>query len=314
MADRELPVDAPPAIRRTRSRAGRRWRDLPLATLLLAPSLLLFAVWAFYPMVRTAQLGFYRQDPFGHNRVWVGWGQYHDALTSSDFRHSLAVTVVYVLLTVPLSLVLGLGLAVLANQQLRGIRVFRTIFSSTVATSVAVASLLWLVLLHPSIGIYNQLRRSLGWGPVDFLNDPGAALRAVALTSVWQSLGLVFIIMIAGLQSIPEELYEAARLDGHGSWSRFRRVTVPLLSPTILFASVVLLIYAFQTFGQIDLLTPDGGPLKSTNVLVYQLYSTVHKTRDPGMASAQAIVLFGIILVLTVVQLRVLEKRVHYGR
>jgi sn-glycerol 3-phosphate transport system permease protein len=295
-------------------RTPGRWRDVPLAWCLLAPSLLLFGVWAFYPLIRTAQLGFYRQDPFGNNRTWVGWQQYHDALTSSEFRHSLWVTVVYVLLTVPLSLVLGLGLAVLANQQLRGMRIFRTIFSSTVATSVAVASLLWLVLLHPSLGVYNQLRKSLGWGPVDFLNDPGAALRAVAITSVWQNLGLVFIIMVAGLQSIPDDLYEAARLDGHGAWSRFRRVTVPMLSPTIMFASVVLLIYAFQSFGQIDLLTPEGGPLKSTNVLVYQLYTTVHKTRDPGLASAQAMVLFGIILVLTAVQLRVLERRVHYVR
>ena len=291
-----------------------RWRDVPLAVCFLVPSLVLFGVWAFYPLVRTVQLGFYRQDPFGNNSRWVGFDQYHEALTSSVFRHSLWVTLAYVLLTVPLSLVLGLGLAVLANQQLRGMRVFRTIFSSTVATSVAVASLLWLVLLHPSIGVYNQFRKSMGWQPVNFLTDPSTALRAVALTTVWQNLGLVFIVMIAGLQSIPDDLYEAARLDGHGAWSRFRHVTVPMLSPTPLFASVVLLIHAFQSFGQIDLLTPEGGPLKSTNVLVYQLFSTVRKTRDPGLASAQAVVLFGIILVLTLAQLRFLEKRVHYGR
>lgn len=281
--------------------------------LLLAPSLVLLGVWAFYPLVRTVQLGFYRQDPFGTNRTWVGVEQYREALGSADFRHSLWVTVAYVLLTVPASLVLGLGLAVLANQQLRGMRVFRTIFSSTVATSVAVASLLWLVLLHPSLGLYNSFRRSVGWGPVDFLNDPSTALRAVAVTTVWQNLGLVFVVMIAGLQSIPAELYEAATLDGHGAWSRFRRITVPMLSPTILFSSVLLLVHAFQSFGQIDLLTPEGGPLKSTNVLVYQLYSTVYKTRDPGLASAQAVVLFVIVLVLTLVQLRVAERRVHYA-
>lgn len=284
-----------------------------MAWAFLAPSLVLFGVWAFYPLVRTVQLGFYRQDPFGNNRTWVGTEQYREALTSGDFRHSLWVSVAYVLLTVPASLVLGLGLAVLANQQLRGMRFFRTVFSSTVATSVAVASLLWLVLLHPSLGVYNALRRSLGWGPVDFLNDPSTALRAVALTTVWQNLGLVFVVMIAGLQSIPAELHEAAALDGHGPWSRFRHVTLPMLSPTVMFASVLLLIHAFQSFGQIDLLTPEGGPLKSTNVLVYQLYSTVYKTRDPGLASAQAVVLFVIVLVLTVVQLRVLERRVHYA-
>ena len=292
----------------------RRRGDTPLALAFLAPSLVLFGVWAFYPLVRTVQLGFYRQDPFGNNRTWVGLDQYREALTSADFRHSLWVSVAYVLLTVPASLLLGLGLAVLAHQQLRGMRIFRTIFSSTVATSVAVASLLWLVLLHPSLGIYNQFRRSLGWDTVDFLNDPGTALRAVALTTVWQNLGLVFIVMIAGLQSIPQDLYEAAELDGHGAWSRFRRITLPMLSPTVLFASVLLLIHAFQSFGQIDLLTPGGGPLKSTNVLVYQLYSTVYESRDPGLASAQAVVLFAIIFLLTMVQMRFLERRVHYGR
>jgi sn-glycerol 3-phosphate transport system permease protein len=136
----------------------------------------------------------------------------------------------------------------------------------------------------------------------------------VAVTTVWQNLGLVFIVMIAGLQSVPAELYEAAALDGHGPWSRFRRITVPMLSPTILFASVLLLIHAFQSFGQIDLLTPDGGPLRSTNVLVYQLYRTVYQTRDPGLASAQAVVLFGIVVGLTALQMRFLERRVHYGR
>jgi ABC-type sugar transport system permease subunit len=263
--------------------------------------------------VRTTWLGFYRQDPFGLHRTWVGTEQYRDVLTSGDFRHSLWVTALFVLFTVPTSLVLGLGLAVLANQKLRGIRVFRTIFSSTVATSVAVASLLWLVLLHPSLGVINQFLKSIGRQPVDLLNDPHTALLAVSATTVWQNLGLVFVVMIAGLQAIPDELHEAARLDGHGPWSRFRHVTVPMLSPTIMFALVVLVIHSFQSFGQIDLLTPEGGPLKSTNVLVYSLYTAVRKTRDPGLAAAQAVVLFLLIFLFSFMQFRFLERRVHYG-
>jgi sn-glycerol 3-phosphate transport system permease protein len=290
-----------------------RLREAVLAAVLLAPSAALFGVWVFYPLVRTVWLGLYRQDPFGLHRTWVGFDQYHEVLTSGDFRHSLWVTVLFVLYTVPASLGLGLGLALLAHRRLRGMRVFRTIFSSTVATSVAVASLLWLVLLHPSLGLFNHILRSFGRDPVDFLNDPDTALFAVSATTVWQNLGLVFIVMLAGLQSIPEELLEAARLDGHGAWSRFRYVTVPLLSPTLMFALVVLMINAFQAFAQIDLLTPEGGPLKSTNVLVYSLYDTVHKTRDPGLAAAQAVVLFVIILVLSLVQFRYLERRVHYA-
>jgi ABC-type sugar transport system permease subunit len=288
-------------------------REWPLAALLLLPSVAVFAVWVVYPLGRTVWLGFYRQDPFGLHRTYVGTAQYRDVLTSGEFRHSLWVTALFVLLTVPTSLVLGLALAVLANQKVRGIRVFRTIFSSTVATSVAVASLLWLVLLHPSIGVFNQFLKSIGRQPVDLLNDSRTALVAVSATTVWQNLGLVFVVMIAGLQSIPDELHEAAKLDGHGAWSRFRHVTVPLLSPTIMFALVVLTIHAFESFGQIDLLTPEGGPQKSTNVLVYSLYNTVQKTRDPGLASAQAIVLFVIILALSILQFRFLERRVHYA-
>jgi sn-glycerol 3-phosphate transport system permease protein len=288
-------------------------RQWSLGYLLLLPSAALFAAWVFYPLGRTVWLGLYRQDPFGRRRTWVGLDQYREVLTSGDFRHSLWVTLLFVLYTVPASLVLGLGLALLANRRLRGMRVFRTIFSSSVATSVAVASLLWLVLLHPSLGLFNHFLESIGRRPVDYLNDPDTALFAVSATTVWQNLGLVFVVMLAGLQSIPEELHEAARLDGHGAWSRFRHVTVPMLSPTLMFALVVLMINAFQAFAQIDLLTPEGGPLESTNVLVYSLYDTVHKARDPGLASAQAVVLFAIIFVLSLAQFRYLERRVHYG-
>jgi ABC-type sugar transport system permease subunit len=296
-----------------RPAARRRSSDWALAVLFLLPSAVLFGVWVFYPLVRTVWLGLYRQDPFGLHRTWVGLDQYREVLASDDFRHSLWVTVAFVALTVPASLAAGLALALLANQRLRGMRVFRTIFSSTVATSVAIASMLWLVLLHPSLGVFNHFLRSIGRDPVDFLNDPDTALLAVSATTVWQNLGLVFIVMLAGLQSIPDELHEAARLDGHSAWSRLRHVTLPLLSPTLFFALVVLVINAFQAFAQIDLLTPEGGPLESTNVLVYSLYTTVHKTRDPGLAAAQAVVLFAIIVVLSLVQLRLLERRVHYA-
>ena len=213
-------------------------------------------------------------DPFGLRTEYVGLEQYRDVLSSSQFRNSLKVTVAYVAISVPVALLLGLGLAVLANAQLRGMRFFRTVFSSTVAISVAVSSLLWFVLLQPTLGMVNQFLRSIGRATIDPLNDPDRALFAVSATTIWQNLGIIFITMIAGLQSLPEELHEAAKVDGHGAWSRFRHVTVPMMSPTIVFATVVLMIRSFQTFGEIDLLT-GGGPHERTNVLVYALYSTV---------------------------------------
>jgi ABC-type sugar transport system permease subunit len=291
---------------------GNRWRDVPLALLMLAPSLVLFGVFVFYPLVRTAWLGLYQEDFFGGNRVYIGFSQYWDQLTSDDFRHSLWVTVQFVVITVPLGIALGLGLAVLAHKPLRSIGFFRTTFSSTVATSVAVASLMWLVLLNPSIGILTRVL------PFDILKQPGLlqsdwALLAVSLTTIWANLGFTFIVMTAGLQSIPEELYESALIDGAGGWGRFTNVTLPLLGPTILFNTVVLTIGAFQTYGQIDLLT-GGGPENRTQVVVYYIYGQTSPINgNTGLQAASAILLFLIILVLSLFQFRSLERRVHYA-
>jgi sn-glycerol 3-phosphate transport system permease protein len=309
--DRDVGVPAPvtsaPAAEVVAVPTRREW---PLALLFLLPSAVVFAVFVFYPLVRTFVLGLYRSDPFGGAGELVGIRQYGEVLGSDDFRTSLGVTLRFVLLTVPLGLVLGLGLAVLAHQRLRGIAVFRTIFSSTVATSVAVASLMWITLLNPSVGLVNQLLDDLGRERIQFLQDPSWALVAVSFATVWQNLGFTFIILSAGLQSIPDELVEGARMDGAGPWRRFRHVTLPLLSPSLMFAFVVLSIDAFQSFGQVDLLT-GGGPNGKTRVLVYSIFQAA--PNDPSTAAAQALVLFGIILVLTLVQLRVLERRVFYG-
>lgn len=289
---------------------GRGRREWMLTIVLLAPSVAVFGVFVFYPLVRTIYLGLHQSDPFGISLEYVGLSRYGDVLGSDGFRRSLWVTVKYAMLTVPTGLVLGLGLAVLANRHLRGMRVFRTIFSSTVATSVAVAALMWLTLLNPSIGMVNQLLDSFGIDPIPFLQRPGWALVSISMATVWQNLGFTFIVISAGLGSIPEELVESARVDGAGPWRRFREITLPLLSPTLLFAFVVLTIRAFQSFGEVDLLT-QGGPLRSTRVLVYDVFRNT--STDPSRAAAEAVVLFLIILVLTVVQLRVLERRVHYA-
>jgi sn-glycerol 3-phosphate transport system permease protein len=151
----------------------------------------------------------------------------------------------------------------------------------------------------------------VGREPVNLLNDPDTALATVALTTVWQSLGLVFVVTIAAMQSIPEVLYESARVDGHGSMSRFFRITLPLLGPQLVFLTIVLTIGAFQSFGQIDILT-EGGPQDSTNVLVYSIVQQL--PLDRGAASVEAILLFLIVGALSFVQFRWLDRRVHYGR
>ncbi len=297
---------------RRRRRFSRRTRDAVLGYALVMPSLLVFGTFIFYPFVKNFWLGLYRTPPFPNlPRSWVGISQYRDVLTSTLFTNSFKVTVEFVALTVPVGIVAGLALAVLAHQRLRGIAVFRTIFSSTVVTSVAVASLISLTLLNPQIGLLNYwLGRTGSLSPLD---DPKWALVAVAGVTIWQNLGLSFIIMSAGLQAVPDELLEAARVDGAGTWSRFRNVTLPMLSPTLFFATIVGSILAFHSFGQIDLLT-EGGPQNHTNVLVYAIYRTVFKENNDGKAAVLAIALFAMTLVLTLLQLRILERRVSYER
>lgn len=290
-----------------------RARESFLALGLLAPSLAVFGVFIFYPLIRTAWLGLYQNDFFGGNRVYVGWSQYGDVFGSEVFRSSLATTARFTALTVPTGLVLGLGLAVLANKRLRGINVFRTLFASTVATSVAVASLMFLVLFNPAIGVLTRLLPFEVLKNPGILADPDTALIAVAVTTVWQNLGFTFVIMSAGLQSIPDDLYESALIDGAGGWRRFVDVTIPLLGPTLLFATVVLTIGAFQTYGQIDLLT-QGGPGDATRVLVYSIYGTTSPiANNEGVQSATAVLLFGVVFLLSIVQFGFLDKRVHYG-
>ena len=285
---------------------------------MLLPSIALLAVWTVYPLVRAVQKGHQRCDVTGRKCTDAGWGRYLDVFRSTEFQHALGVSVKLMLLTVPAGLVLGVGLAVLADKHLRGIGIFRTIFSSTVATSVAVASLVWFVLLQPQIGVLADLLS--GWFPVlkqpGLLNDPGTALFAVALSSIWANLGFTFIIVTAALQSVPRDLYESAYVDGAGSMRRFTDVTIPMIAPSLLFIAVVLTTRALQTYGEVALLTAGGpNPQKSTTTIPYLIYgktSIIHN--DIGTKSAAAVLLFVLSLVLAVVQFRGFEKRVHYGR
>ena len=288
------------ALSPARKRLRRRERGL--AYLLLIPSLLVFGVFVFWPLVHNVYLGFYRNPPFpGLPSTYVGFDQYRDVLSSQDFFDSVKITFLFAILT---------GLAVLAHQKLRGIGIYRTFFSSTVATSVAVAAVIFGTLMNPQVGLLPWL--GLTTNPT-VLQNPDWALIAVAVVTVWQTLGLTFILMAAGLQSVPDDLFEAARVDGAGAWSRFWHVTLPMMSPTIFFAVVIGTIFAFQSFGQIDILT-QGGPLKKTNVLTYFIYNTLQRQSDPGKAAVLAIALFFLTLILALLQIRLLERRVSYER
>lgn len=295
----------------------RRWRELPIAVGMLAPSAVILGMFVVYPLVRAVQLGHLRCDATGKRCREGGWGQYIDVFRSNEFQHALANTARLALMTVPVGLALGIGLAVLADKQIRGIGFFRTVFSSTVATSVAVASLVWFVLLQPEVGVLPDLLHGIipSLKQPGLLRDPGTALPAVALSSIWASLGFTFIVMTAALQGIPRELYESAFVDGAGGWMRFSNVTLPMLGPTILFTSVVLTTRAFQAYAEIALLTGGGpDPQRPTQSVAYLIYGQNSLVKnDIGLKSSSAVLLFFVLLVLALVQFRGLDKRVHYG-
>jgi sn-glycerol 3-phosphate transport system permease protein len=296
------------AVRRRRVRAAR---DLAEALLYLAPSLALFALFVFIPLGRSVYLSLFYTSPVGSPRGFAGSDHYVELVTSPAFRTSLVTTFLFVLYTVPAGIVVALLLAVLGNRRLRGINVFRTFFSSTIAVSLAVAATIWALMLNPGTGMLNYLLSLIGIRGPAWLTDPNAALVSISLVTIWATLGFNTIVLLAGLQGIPEELYESAKIDGAAGLNIFRHITIPMLSPSLFFLLVVNVIQVFQAFTQIHALTR-GGPAGATNVLVYSIYLDAFVNFQFGYASAQALVLFAIILLLTLVQFRFVERRVHY--
>ncbi len=289
----------------------RKAREAATGFLFLLPALGLFALFVFYPLVKTAYMGFYAQPVFpGLPTRYVGFSQYSSVLSSSEFLGDLWRTVLFILFTMPLGVALGLGMAVLAHKRLRGIRIFRTIFSSTIATSVAVAAVIFFTLLDPQVGLFSYWFGQRGGAGI--LNSPTWALPAVAITTVWQNLGFTFILMSAALQSVPDELLEAAEVDGSSATASFWRVTFPLLSPQLFFVGVIGIIAGFQAFGQIDILTL-GGPDNHTTTVLYDIYLNAFQNNNNGEAAVMAIALFVILLALTGLQFLLLQKRVFYA-
>jgi ABC-type sugar transport system permease subunit len=281
------------------------------AMLYLFPSILLFAVFIFYPMFRTLYLSFFLTDQQGNAALFVGLENYAYLLESPEFRNSIKATILFVLYTVPIGIILALFLALIANEKLKGVGFFRTMYSSSMGISVAASSVVWLFLFHPSVGMFNRLLSLLHLPKVQWLLDPEWALISVSISTIWLNTGFSFLILLGGLQNIDEYLYESARIDGAGYWYQLRRITIPMLSPTLFFIITISLINAFQTFGQIDILTK-GGPSQSTNLIVYSIYREAFVNYQFGTASAQAVFLFICILIVTILQFKLGEKKVHY--
>ena len=289
----------------------KKWEENILAYLFLAPSLVLFATFLFYPMVKSVYLSMTLTDPRGRVVEFVGLDNFIDLLASGQFYSNLKVTLLFILFTVPTSIVWSLFLAAITHNKLRGMKVFQFIFSLPIVISVGTGSIIWFLLFHPTAGMLNYFLSIAHIDPIPWLTSPSWALVSISLLTIWMNMGFLFIVLSSGLQGVPEEIYESAKIDGSGPTRTFIQIVLPLLSPTIFFALIVSVIGAFQAFGQIHILTK-GGPMNSTNVIVYSIYQDAFVNFRFGIGSAQALVLFVIIMMLTVVQFKVLEKKVHY--
>ena len=291
--------------------SARDVRSLAIGLAYLSPALFIFVVFVFVPLGKTFYLSFYNTRSTGAITTFNGIDHYIDLLTSETFRSTLLATALFALYTVPVGIALGLILAVLLNQRLRGISVFRTMMASTIAISAAVGSLIWLLLFNPSLGLLNYVLSLVGVRGPDWLIQPTIAIIAVSITTIWLTLGTNIIVLLAGLQGIPEEIYEAARLDGARGARMFTRITVPMVSPSLFFLVVVDTIAVLQSFTQIHLMTR-GGPVDATRALVYSIYLDAFQNFQFGFASAESVVLFVLIMALTIIQFRFVERLVHY--
>ncbi|MBI2776246.1 MAG: sugar ABC transporter permease [Chloroflexi bacterium] len=278
--------------------------------LFLLPGLIPLVMFTLGPMVASAGISLLRWDLLRPPR-FVGIQNFANVLRDPDFGAAIGHTLFFIAGYLPLVYTGGLGLAVLLNQRLRGSSVFRSIYFLPVVTSWVVVALVWRWLLNPQSGIVNAALAVFGIAGPGWWTDPGWAMPSIILASAWKDLGFVMVILLAGLQAIPSDYYEAAEVDGAGRWGRFRRITLPLLSSSSFFVLVITLINSFQVFDQVWVMT-DGGPAGASSVVVEQIVRQAFSYNQMGYASAMSWVLFAVILAVTVAQFRLQRRWVNY--
>ncbi|CAJ0688465.1 sn-glycerol-3-phosphate transport system permease protein UgpA [Ralstonia edaphis] len=284
-----------------------RW----LPYVLVAPQIVITLVFFFWPAGQALYQSLLRQDAFGINLEFVWLENFHDLFNDPTYLGSFQTTAVFAIGVALVGLGTSLALAYFADRALRGATFYKTLLIWPYAIAPAVAGVLWSFLFNPSLGIVSFVIRKLGvdW---NFVLNGGQALTLVVIIAAWKQISYNFLFFLAGLQSIPKSLIEAAAIDGAGPWKRFWSIVFPLLSPTTFFLMVVNVVYAFfDTFAIIDSVT-QGGPFKATETLVFKVYQDGVRGLDIGGSAAQSVILMGLVIVLTIVQFRYVERKVQY--
>ncbi|MFN3283347.1 MAG: carbohydrate ABC transporter permease [Pseudothermotoga sp.] len=281
--------------------------------LLLLPSILVILIFFLIPTIRSIYQSFFRVSPFGDRRIFVGFGNFSRLFSSSAYVDSLVRTLIFAGSVVVIGLVFCVIVAALLNQRLKGMTIYRTFFIWTYAISPAIAGTVWALMFNPATGPAVYLIKLLTGKTINWMNDGNLALAIVITAAVWKMMGYNVIFYLAGLQAVPDELLEAASIDGANGIKRFFKITLPLLSPTTFFLLIMNMLYAFfEVFGLIDIMTK-GGPGNATEILVYKLYRDGFIAIDIGFASAQSVVLFVFVTILTILQFKYTQQKVFYG-
>ncbi len=282
-----------------------------LPYLLVLPQLAVTVIFFFLPAGQAMWQSFRLEDAFGLSSEFVGLANYAELLSSPDYLDSFKVTALFSALVAVLGLSISLLLAVMADRAVKGAAVYKTLLIWPYAVAAAIAGVLWLFLFSPSVGILAVylMEAGIAWNP---RLDSADAMMLVVIAAVWKQISYNFLFFLAGLQAIPRSLIEAAAIDGAGPARRFWTIVFPLLSPTTFFLLVINVIYAFfDTFAIIDIVT-QGGPGTSTSILVYKVYNAGFKGLDIGSSAAQSVILMIIVVALTIVQFRYIDRRVNY--
>ena len=275
------------------------------------PQLLIIAVFFFWPAGQAVMQSFQMEDAFGLSKEWVGFANFQNLLDDETYLTSFKRTALFSVLVAGVGIVVSLVLAIFADRIVRFAMVYKTLLIVPYAVAPVIAGVLWVFIFSPSIGVVTYYLGKLGY-EWNYLMNENQAMALVVIASVWKQISYNFLFFLAGLQSIPKALIEAASIDGAGPWRRFWNIQLPLLSPTTFFLLVINIVYAFfDTFGIIDAAT-QGGPGQSTSILVYKVYQDGFKALDLGGSASQSVILMLIVIALTVVQFRYVEKKVQY--
>lgn len=294
-----------------RKKSTTIWRNRMTAYTFLLPNIIGFLLFILVPVIASFFMSFTSWNGFG-NIEFVGLQNYSQLLNDANFKISFLNSILFMVISVPVTLFLSVLIAVILNQGVRFVKVFRTaVFLPYVTATIAVAAV-WQLIFNPTMGPINGMLMNFGIDqPPGWLSSPSWALISVSIVYIWHSVGYYMVLFLAGLQNIPDYLYEAADLDGAGPISKFFRITLPMLSPVLFFTTIIGVINSFKVFDLIYVLT-GGGPGRSTHVLVYDIYNTAFKQFEYGYASAMAYVLFLLILLISVIQFMGQKKWVNY--